>query len=441
MAKETFTAFRALLRDAISDRTQAQFAIESNLSPEHLNRMLNANTIYRPNKQTLLKIASVARNGVTYQDMVRALNAEDGGEMLPRISSPTAELPFEERADLFFHTFCVFLKTSMPFPVIRPDVAGFLNEAVSLFHTVHREMLPLSYQVGETGEYHGKTRWELIPCSYTRVTLSTANWKYAATSELILYHVPVGDQVAIRYASMATDDVFDVCGRNSDKRANSQPYHVQITAVPKFRENYEAADPLDAALGQCFEHPVTIEGFGFWLPNVPAGFADFVRNHLGVVLDGYEGSKRDELEHGITSVLDDASDDVSDKLGQVRTSSDKLAAFLDGFGYDDYLGLEDGWGAAISNVMSAETGFSFTYLVPERRTDFAPRSDTPCVLMTAEDKSRDNVSRETLVSLICKYARELGIVQFGDLFFHTLETKFRKMRTYFIDGDGNPRVV
>ena len=56
-----------MLRGAICTRTQAQFANEAGISAEHLNRMLNADTISRPTKKTLMKIAAAAKNGITYQ--------------------------------------------------------------------------------------------------------------------------------------------------------------------------------------------------------------------------------------------------------------------------------------------------------------------------------------------------------------------------------------
>ena len=77
MAKAKFDSFRGLLRGAICDVTQAEFAAESGISAEHLNRMLNSREINRPSATTLHKIAAVARNGITFQDLKNSLDRED----------------------------------------------------------------------------------------------------------------------------------------------------------------------------------------------------------------------------------------------------------------------------------------------------------------------------------------------------------------------------
>ena len=77
MAKNEYACFRCILRTAIGTETQAKFAAIADITPEHLNRMLNAPKINRPSKSTLKKIASVARNGITLRDLESALNKDD----------------------------------------------------------------------------------------------------------------------------------------------------------------------------------------------------------------------------------------------------------------------------------------------------------------------------------------------------------------------------
>ena len=50
-------AFQALVREAIGNRTQSEFARDSGLTPQYLNRLLNSDDIGRPTKNTLMKLA------------------------------------------------------------------------------------------------------------------------------------------------------------------------------------------------------------------------------------------------------------------------------------------------------------------------------------------------------------------------------------------------
>ena len=74
---KNYPTFRGVLRTAICRRTQAQFANESNISAGYLNRLLNKETISRPTENTLYKIASAAKNGITMQMLQEALDADD----------------------------------------------------------------------------------------------------------------------------------------------------------------------------------------------------------------------------------------------------------------------------------------------------------------------------------------------------------------------------
>lgn len=55
-----YTEFRKLLREAMGDMTQKEFATASKISHEHLSRMLNQEEIHRPSKTTLQKILSAS---------------------------------------------------------------------------------------------------------------------------------------------------------------------------------------------------------------------------------------------------------------------------------------------------------------------------------------------------------------------------------------------
>lgn len=79
MSKEkNLPEFRLLLANAISTRTQSEFASVAGIAPAMLNRMLNQEEISTPSKKTLRKIAVAAQNfdelssSVTYDALLKA---------------------------------------------------------------------------------------------------------------------------------------------------------------------------------------------------------------------------------------------------------------------------------------------------------------------------------------------------------------------------------
>ena len=75
MTYQNYPEFRMLLKNAISAAaiTQADFARETHIAPETLNRMLNKDVMPRPNKLTLRKIASLScKKGITLNMLLAA---------------------------------------------------------------------------------------------------------------------------------------------------------------------------------------------------------------------------------------------------------------------------------------------------------------------------------------------------------------------------------
>lgn len=88
------TEFKALLREAIGDRKQKQFAEEASINEASLSRMLNDATIAKPRMYTLKKIASASQSEkVTIRNLARSC-----GYSTDNINDPSAgeEDPFNE---------------------------------------------------------------------------------------------------------------------------------------------------------------------------------------------------------------------------------------------------------------------------------------------------------------------------------------------------------
>ena len=63
--------FAALLKQAIGNRTQKEFAAQASISIAHLSRMLKQHYKTAPNLTTLQKIAAIAENNISYRDLLQ----------------------------------------------------------------------------------------------------------------------------------------------------------------------------------------------------------------------------------------------------------------------------------------------------------------------------------------------------------------------------------
>lgn len=69
--------FARVLRDAQGNRTQKDFAADAGISTVHLSNMLRAKITALPNKTTLQRIADVAENNITMDDLLASIEFSD----------------------------------------------------------------------------------------------------------------------------------------------------------------------------------------------------------------------------------------------------------------------------------------------------------------------------------------------------------------------------
>lgn len=79
--KKEYREFRELLQKAIgTHRTQAEFAASANITPQHLNRLINSPTIGQPSRDTLMKIAGASASYIHMDDLLKACGYEPEGK-------------------------------------------------------------------------------------------------------------------------------------------------------------------------------------------------------------------------------------------------------------------------------------------------------------------------------------------------------------------------
>lgn len=491
---KNYEKFRNLLRTAICDRTQAQFALETGISPEHLSRMLNNPKIHRPSQATLGKIAMAAMNGVTLQDLLDGLDAEDGAVTGRDAGKKPAQEPvqdFRENARKAMDMLVEIL-SSEEWPLITDSPEAYADSLVTRANGAVRECLgntvPMSYDCQYARDYFGSHVKNAA--RYMPVYISMADSDTAAEALLIIYFddmaCPDGknkiivkqadcsaralqDLYGVSESSLATADLVikggwpwpdgevrqiksvDADGKALDlddpenreiacvALAQELKYDLDFQPLKKFIERYHESKAeaekrlLNAIFGEKTRWSETLEGTGFWLDgkNPPENLAAFL-------------SKGPEKKHVLACYSPDGFNSEPGQCGKLagilEQNSEypaKLAAALDAFGFQDPDCNDDpGWGSAVAAAMRAGTGFAFKYHAPaEDLAEFPGLSEKGCVML--EDKDAAGIQRETVLLAICRYARMLGIDTFGDILFTGVHLSDRRPMTYKVRPRSN----
>lgn len=459
MSTQNFETFRGLLRSAICTRTQAQFANESGISAVHLNRMLNADTINRPSKSTLHKIAAVAKNGITYQILKDALDKDDSSSISPedkaeQVAKAVADFApeFPDAAREMMRTLSEVVQ-EQPYPIIVNSLSDHMDALVAAAANKDSTspVTPiLSYDLGIPRPYPCKTH--ACASHYVRIDLSMADAYYTATSDMLLYFSEIpsrdGTKYVIQDASCAVSNIVELFGmppaaleahKDEDddgealEEALKDPFYIDIQEVEQFEEapNVNPNDSPERRLlnalfgGKETRLPVVTDGIGFVLKETPPNLASFFLSHREALLSPYR-SKVENFDE-IASAMD--------TLGQTHEIQPFLDK-LDEMHYtDDDVENDLGWPAAIAVIMSEETGFPFLYMKKsEDRSDKFPWLSKDSVIVLANNAAeKAGIQREAILMATCRYVRELGLKRFGDILFANLQTKFRNPRSYIVN--------
>lgn len=466
-----YPEFRKLLRKAIGTRSQAQFANESRISPEHLNRILNMETIHRPTKSTLLKMASVAKNGITYQMFEDALDGDDN--MNPRnknrmklLKEMGQEINKKIENDIrnSMEEAMIELKQvidNFKYPIIVPSFAVHMEEIMKkvLENMADKKIPALSYDIKDGYPYLGCRH--LCGSDFVEVSLSMADRFNTASSQMILYYteIPSRDgtkKYAIQDASCCVGDVFELFGLPGeclfpipDEDVEKQeipmeaPFYYVVEPITRFLEKYQGKGDtneerlITQIFGEVNTYPIIREGIGFWMPEdaIPEGYVSFIFKHKEAVLSPYEDEK-ENYEKALELLIE----------AQKTNDPKKFIEFLDqDFYRDDNAESDSGWQASIAVVMEKETGFPFRYYAKteDEKGKYKFLSNSGCIMVPKEELEKMGeidspflpAIREAVLLAILKYVRELRLDKFGDIMYAGLKTSYTKPMTYEVKYD------
>ena len=402
-------AFRKLLKRAIGpDRNQAQFAAQSGITPAHLNKLLNSDSISQPSKATLMKISGNAYTPIP----LKAFLSVCGYDAEEDVSAFLKKRSFEERAHRCIGLLTQGLTEMISTPVAYPSVYDFA-EAVAFEYA--EEEISISVSGGEKPAAEESKTAEMAAV----VSFIWGGVDKTATMDVVLLYCPtVGGSVIVtnyltrqkdvsRYNSGAVKGLIELDCFEEEKPA----VLIRFRTLPKRKP--DPNDPrtpeerlLDAIFGKADEKVKkrlsVVEGVGFYLDRLSdETLRLFLRKHENTFC------KTDDDRAVFHSFVD---------MNQSR--EDAFANYC----IDDPGMVGDSvWGGAVTNIIFRETSIRTEFWDAElfEEDNFNNRSaiifsDKAPWLYSDLEKM---CSRETLVKTLDLYARELR-VEVTDCYFY-----------------------
>lgn len=397
-----YKEFRKLLRNGIGSRSQRQFAAETGISKEHINRMLNNKEIDRPTAGTLEKIAAamdtvalddllIACGYKTYDIKNRAIKST--GKVKAALNAVLAE-PFNNWKSIedMIETVNILYVSNINggFRVINTGTCEESKdhhwaETYAILEFVWRE-----------GDYSCKT-WVILFFIETKSgRIIPAD--YAMDLESLIKYNAVTE-------TMTDNKEHSVLGENG--------IYVYFRNIKKTTENEVKKTRL---LSWLFSgegrYITTVIGYGFYYPHTPNGFKQYLMTHAASFCTTKENRKLFEAA--------------------IKPGADPGAIFAS---YEGKNGFSSGTGAVVADILSMETGKEFLYMPKDEyiKDDGMGREhqDDSCIMVEEEFGMESRMPMDVL-KVIYGAAKELGILAFG-VCYHLESYNKTKMQWYKTD--------
>lgn len=382
--KKNYPEFRELLRNGIGTRTQKEFAEETGIAKETINRWLNSQTISQPGRESLQKIAKHIRTHTLnefytacgYPVVTLEENVQNMENELNSGLDQVSNQPFESISDLLGTVETLWLpegsfrKTKQKVEVEKSSSDSDYTVDSSLVWEFDDKVCELMLRL-----YYAETR-------RGKIFLLKHELLQPSSEDL-------EDGFLFRNRKLVSFTVV------------SEPVK-RGRAVISGRKPTDSGDPLFA----CATYTTTILGFGFVLKDrIPKGFRDYLFAHASAFCTTKELGTvyRDITE---AEDLEQYFDSLRDADGYIR--SDALLP-----------------GAIIAKILSVETGqqfFCFSSYPDEGST----------VMMRCESCLEINKVQLSVVSVVYEAAKTLGVEEFGACY---IEEHLPKVGSIFATKD------
>lgn len=388
------TEFQELIRKAIGpNRTQSEFAKEAGLTPQYLNRLLNSDTVGKPTKTTLTKIAGHSFSGIPLATFMKACGYENTEDAL---KDELRKLPIKDRIQR-----CVdamidgFYKLSENHPIYN-SLYDFTDAVLMLYDEEDISASISEPRIVQKGELGQAEKAAIVTLSWDddfeiRTRHNVWDGFAAELDILVCYSETTGGSVII----------FDVKADQKTLMKYQSDIVFQLESMDEYRDDGKACiirykakhrradfDPNDTAeerllktiFGDSTEksYPIVDAGPGFYIDETPPYvFIQFIENH--------KDSLSEDLIERHNSLKDKLTDDTIKDLEENEA-------------YPSYL---------ISSIIQKETG-----LHTESNCDFKFESNRLAVIFPAKhpwsySDSEREMSKATVERILDKYAREL----------------------------------
>jgi transcriptional regulator with XRE-family HTH domain len=386
--------FRAYIRELIGSGTQAKFAADHGISPEHLSRLMRAENPGRPSKGTLRKL-SYGHND-TYEELLRICGYKKA-ETEPGDALMSREKQVRIRTDEMSHGFSDMTRHQRTFKCI----AEFLDEYRMLYDSKN-----VDFTVGVKVECDGKNHFNAdyaVP-----VHAKYEFGVFSCTIYMVVYFsITTGGRVVVLDTAIdgrSISEVYRVKDENEKKKIS------ELSCVYNIKRTYSAEERLLAAIfgggeNTLTEYVTTSVGFGInvspsKIDRVIAG--NFIRRHEDI-LDVDHDRIMESLNNGMDPFK------AVNSFNEDHTSDSGFAAF-------------------VASVMREQTGIPFDYYGnPEDDEDLYV-----VILRSRDDEYSCDI--EDIKEAAKQFAGELGLREYGEYIVkHADYCENKKM--YYIDEE------
>ena len=436
--------FHDLLVRAKGSRSQAQFAKECGFSAEYLCRLMSGKDV-SPRLDTLESIACHSHGGVCLKDLVEALgyslndvNNGANAEAMQEFSEADFEAELEGEVNLFRDTILGFVGKTLAYT----DVFNSLSEAVESLGEKY-----LGVEVRDVGGYYGKdivvegvgddqlgymtfvltdTRDNIckVGTAYGYIIFTTST----VDGEIMCTVVDGGtDVIGLERIYGVRGDILGFLERggqeSSDRLVVIKPYamHRASAAVLSRRVSGEDVQTITTDIGRGFF-------VGELSMNNVAFFMIDHRRSLFACLKSFESG----LVSRASDVLDKYFTDCSHNRGDALEFLASLGMiYVDGLG-EDFVPCDiyDDWLVGIINlislIMEYETHIRFDVYTPDTVKGALKEYFTRDMAIMAG--CCGDFEPLTVMDVIGRYAKSLGVESFGDIYFTHFVMEFAPMK-------------
>lgn len=361
--------FQALLRKGIGSQTQIEFALQVQMAPPTISRMLNDPDIPRPKISTLEALAANMKN-VTYSELMHACGYE-----IPEFENVVASV--EEKISDFvkinkneFHFFSNVEE-------VKSSMKSYLENERG-----HVEIADRSY----TDQDYKKEFKQIIPESADDSKVILVQWEYdeyVCQTEFSLY-----------YVITQSNNILLIGTDVEEKLHESKIFknYIRNTLV-KPKDYYEKEKRLLQTIQNTEILPTTYAGYGFYLHGKPNGFEKFL-NYYG-------------------DIFCDTKKNVKMFQKVIMQGEDAEVVFKE---YTDMNGYSGGIGAVIADIMAKKTGMDYTYYPVD--ISIPEKSQNECIMVTAKYNLIDRMD-EDQKNFLYSCAKLLELEKFGVVYYNT----------------------